>query len=82
MFQILDALGNRYDYSIDGATMLMAMENIEPLLLKQCQPNIATSGVLVFEVPRESDEYILTVTGGLWSGQKGQVRLAEKPTGP
>ncbi|HUU97784.1 MAG TPA: DUF4352 domain-containing protein [Phycisphaerae bacterium] len=81
MFQIIDAEGNRYQYSIDAASML-AMVNVEPVLLKECQPRIATSGVLVFEVPRQSDEYSLVATGGLWSSQKGRIRLAEKEGTP
>lgn len=81
MFQIIDAQGNRYQYSIAAASIL-AMGDVEPIVLKECQPKIPTSGVLVFEVPRQSDEYTLLATGGLLSSRKGRIRLTDKKGTP
>ena len=55
----------------------MEMAGGNTLFLKQSQPHIQTSGLLVFEVPDKSSDYRLLLSGGFWSGATAQVRLAE-----
>ena len=73
LFKLQDANGAEYEFSSRGATTL-EMIGKTTLFLKQCQPNIATSGILIFEVPSES-EYILNVSDGMWSSNSGKVVL-------
>ena len=52
----------------------LEMNDQKTLFLKQCPPGIQKNGYVVFEVPSK-DEYILTVTGGFWTGKKAKIIL-------
>ncbi|MDE7073612.1 MAG: DUF4352 domain-containing protein [Odoribacter sp.] len=52
LFSITDLGGNKYEYSTNASTTL-EMSGYKTLFLKQCQPNITTRGILIFEVPQK-----------------------------
>jgi len=74
LFKMLDSGGREFEHSIHGSTAL-EMSGQKTLFLKQCQPGIQTSGKLIFEVPNESDAYVLKVSGGFWSGDTADIVL-------
>ena len=74
-FSITDLKGTQYDYSIDGATAL-EMLGRKTLYMKQCQPNITTRGVLVFEVPQRG-KYYLNLVSGFWGTKSARVLLSK-----
>jgi len=53
------------------------MSGGKTLFLKQYQPNIQTSGELIFEVPDKNQTYYLAVSGGFWSGKTANIKLAK-----
>ena len=73
MFKLTDEHGTEYESSNRGTTAV-EMSGGKTLFLKQCQPNIQTSGVLVFEVPSKG-VYDLKLSGGFWSGRTAAVKL-------
>ena len=75
-FKLTDDNGTEFESSTDGETAL-EMEGKETLFLKQCNPNITKSGLLIFEVP-EKKIYDLHLSGGLWSGKTAIVKLTTK----
>lgn len=74
MFKLVNQTGTEYRHSTEGSTAF-TMAGGETIFLKQCQPNIPTSGVLVFEVPDEASKYLLQLSGGFWSGKTASVAL-------
>lgn len=74
-FSITDLKGTQYDYSIDGATAI-EMLGRKTLYMKQCQPNITTRGVLVFEVPQRG-KYYLNLVSGFWGTKSARVLLSK-----
>lgn len=76
LFKLQDKEGAEYEFSTKGSTTL-EMSGNKTLFLKQCQPNIVTSGILVFEVPKEGN-YLLHMSDGMWSGKTAKV-LLKKP---
>lgn len=75
LFKLYDENGTEYDFSSEGTTASM-MSNEKTLFLKQCHPNIPTTGSLVFEVPNKA-VYDLKLSGGIWSGKTATVKLIE-----
>jgi hypothetical protein len=75
MFKLKDEQGAEYESS-SRATTALQMSGEKTLFLKQCQPNIPTSGLLVFEVPSKGI-YDLQLSGGFWSGKTAAVKLTE-----
>jgi Domain of unknown function (DUF4352) len=75
MFKLKDEQGAKYESSSRG-TSALEMSGQKTLFLKQCQPNITTSGLLVFEVPSKGI-YDLQLSGGFWSGKTAAVKLTE-----
>ena len=73
MFSLTDMDGTKYEYSTDGSTAL-EMSGYKTIFLKQCQPKIATSGILIFEVPQKK-EYYLNLTGNFWGTKSIKVLL-------
>ncbi len=73
MFSLTDMDGTKYEYSTDGSTAL-EMSGYKTIFLKQCQPKIATSGILIFEVPQKK-EYYLNLTGDFWGRKSVKVLL-------
>lgn len=49
----------------------------ETLFLKQCNPQITKSGLLIFEVP-DKKAYDLHLSGGFWNGKTTVVKLTTK----
>ena len=76
LFKLQDSNGAEYEFSTKGSTTL-EMTGSTTLFLKQCQPNIPTNGVLIFEVPNESD-YVLSLSDGMWSGSTAKINLKKK----
>lgn len=72
-FSVTDKEGVEYEYSITGSTAL-EMSGAKTLFLKECQPNITTKGVLVFEVP-ERGEYYLHLLGNFWGTRSTKILL-------
>lgn len=72
-FAVTDKKGIKYEFSTDAATAL-EMSGKKPLFLKDCQPNITTKGVLIFEVPQKS-EYYLHLIGSFWGEQSVRILL-------
>ena len=75
LFSVTDLEGREYEHSIDGSTAL-EMSGYKTLFLKQCQPNVTTRGVLIFEVPKK-DKYYLHLTGGAWSTKTLRILLSK-----
>lgn len=73
LFSVTDLEGREYEYSTNGSTAL-ELSGYKTLFLKQCQPNIATQGILIFEVPNK-DKYYLHLTGGFWSSKSARILL-------
>lgn len=76
LFKLTDEAETEYQSSNNGTTAA-AMSGMKTLFLKQCNPNIQTSGVLIFEVP-EQKVYDLHMSGGYWSGKTAIVKLTKK----
>lgn len=74
-FSVTDSEGREYEHSINGSTAL-EMSGYKTLFLKQCQPNVTTRGVLIFEVPKK-DTYYLHLTGGAWSTKTLRILLSK-----
>jgi hypothetical protein len=73
LFKLTDASGNEFSSSTEGETAL-EMINKETLFLKECNPHISKTGLLIFEVPQES-VYELHLSGGFWTGEAATVKL-------
>jgi len=73
LFKLTDEKGTAYESSTDGETAL-EMSGKETLFLKQCNPNITKSGLLVFEVP-QTGVYDLHLSGGFWDGNEAVVKV-------
>ncbi len=73
LFKLTDEKGTEYESSTDGETAL-EMSGKETLFLKQCNPNITKSGLLVFEVPH-TGIYTLHLSGGFWNGNEAVVKV-------
>jgi Domain of unknown function (DUF4352) len=73
MFKLTDEQGTEYESSTRGTTAV-EMSGEKTLFLKQCQPNIQTAGLLVFEVPAKGI-FNLKLSGGFWSGKTASVKL-------
>jgi len=76
LFNLLDESNSSYESSSD-AQVAMEMSGKKTIFLKQCQPNIETTGWLVFEVPSKEKEYHLMVSGGILSGEKAVIKLSK-----
>ena len=72
-FMLTDKKNIKYEYAINAATTL-EMSGYKTLFLKECQPNIVTKGVLVFEVPSPG-EYYLHLVGNFWGGKSKKILL-------
>ena len=67
-FKLLDDQGREYEESSERIFLEGAIG-----LLKTLNPNVATRGYLVFDVPK--GDYKLELSGGYWSSDKAIVRL-------
>lgn len=76
LFKVVDDAGTQYEFSVQGSTSL-EMSGGKSLFLKQCQPNISTTGVLIFEVPDNKRNYYLQLSGGVWSGKTAKIKLSK-----
>ena len=76
MFSVFDSHGLKYEPSNEGSTALL-MDGYETLLLKEIHPRIVTQVKLVFEVPSESENYLLQVTGGFWTGKTADIYMIQ-----
>lgn len=74
-FKLTDENGTEFESSTEGETAL-EMSGKETLFLKQCNPHITKSGLLIFEVP-EQKVYDLHLSGGFWSGKTAIVKLTK-----
>jgi len=72
-FKLTDEAGTEFESSTDGETAL-EMAGKQTLFLKQCNPQITKSGLLIFEVP-DKKIYDLHLSGGFWSGKTAVVKL-------
>lgn len=75
-FKLTDENGTEFESSTDGEAAL-EMSGQETLFLKQCNPQITKSGLLIFEVPGKK-VYDLHLSGGFWSGKTAVVKLTTK----
>jgi hypothetical protein len=73
LFKLTDEKGTAFESSTEGETAL-EMAGKETLFLKQCNPNITKSGLLVFEVPQKG-AYDLHLSGGFWDGNEAVVKV-------
>mgnify|MGYP000950445234 CR=1 FL=1 len=73
LFAVTDKEGTKYEFSREASTAL-EMSGRKTLFLKDCQPNIATKGLLVFEVPQKG-EYYLHLIGSFWGEESVRVLL-------
>lgn len=74
LFKVLDKSNTEYSASTEGNTTLQ-MSGKNTLFLKNCNPNITTSGVIAFEVPNRNNKYSINLTGGYLSFDIGKVAL-------
>jgi hypothetical protein len=75
-FKLSDENGTEFQSSTEGETAL-EMSGQETLFLKQCNPHITKSGLLIFEVP-DKKVYDLHLSGGFWNGETAVVKLTTK----
>ena len=75
-FKLTDDAGTEFSSSTDGESAL-EMSGKQTLFLKQCNPQITKSGLLIFEVPKK-DIYDLHLSGGFWDGHEAIVKLTSK----
>jgi hypothetical protein len=75
-FKLTDENGTEFETSHDGSTAL-ELSDKPTLFLKQCNPHITKSGLIIFEVP-EKKVYDLHLSGGFWSGKTAVVKLTTK----
>lgn len=75
-FKLTDDAGTEFSSSTDGETSL-EMSGKQTLFLKQCNPQITKSGLLIFEVPKK-DIYDIHLSGGFWDGHEAIVKLTSK----
>jgi hypothetical protein len=73
LFYVTDVDGTKYEYSTVGSTAL-EFSGKKTLFLKECQPNITTNGILIFEVPAKG-EYYLHLVGSFWGTSSVRVLL-------
>jgi hypothetical protein len=73
LFAVTDKNGTKYEHSTEASTAL-EISGKKTLFFKECQPNITTKGVLVFEVP-EKGEYYLHLIGSFWGVRSARVLL-------
>lgn len=73
LFAVMDKEGTKYEFSREASTAL-EMSGKKTLFLKECQPNITTKGLLVFEVPQKG-EYYLHLIGNFGGEQSVKVLL-------
>ncbi len=73
LFAVTDKDGTKYEFSTNASTAL-EMSGKKTLFLKECQPNITTKGLLVFEVP-EKGIYYLHLIGSFWGVESVRVLL-------
>lgn len=74
LFKVLDTSNTEYSASTEGNTALQ-MSGKNTLFLKNCNPNITTSGIIAFEVPNKNNKYSINLTGGYLSFDIGKVAL-------
>jgi len=75
-FKLTNESGTEFSSSSDGESAL-EMSGKETLFLKECNPQIQKSGLLIFEVP-EKNVYDLHLSGGFWNDNTVAVRLISK----
>lgn len=75
-FKLTDEAGTEFSSSSEGTTAL-EMSGKETLFLKQCNPHITKSGLIVFEVP-DKKVYDIHLSGGFWNGKTAVVKLTTK----
>ena len=73
LFAVTDQNGTKYEFSTNASTAL-ELSGKKTLFLKECQPNITTKGVLIFEVP-EKGEYYLHLIGSFWGVNSVKILL-------
>ena len=73
LFAVTDTDGIKYEYSVAASTAL-EMSGKKTLLMKECQPNITTKGILAFEVPQKGVFY-LHLIGSFWGTETVRVLL-------
>ncbi len=66
-FKIIDNEGNSYEPSAE-AMMLLTGLGYNTFAFKQLQPNIPSTGIVVFEVPTSRKKYYLQLSGGFFKG--------------
>lgn len=77
MFKLKDFKGTTY--SADAGIAMYANEVGKSFFLQQVNPNITTTGFVVFETPTKNADtpYILEVSGGLISVQSADIKLIQ-----
>ena len=73
-FTLRDQRGREFRTSSDGGVALTSENDRTVLLMEEAQPGVATTGVLVYEVPNRGG-YELHVSGGMFSNEKGVIQL-------
>lgn len=73
MFKLTGKNNVTFETSTNAITAV-ELSGGKSLFLKQCQPGIASSGILAFEVP-EKGEYDLHLSSGFWNTNTAVVKL-------
>lgn len=73
LFKVRDGMGREYESSVDMDVLLLLKEHGD-LYFKDINPGISKRGKLVFELPKDAENYTLAVSGGSgWSEGKYEV---------
>lgn len=77
LFSIVDNQGREFKYSTDGQTAY-TMAGAENFFLKQIQPGLSVTGVVVFELPEDATGLQLIARAGVFSSKKGNNQFGIK----
>ncbi|MFL5787465.1 MAG: DUF4352 domain-containing protein, partial [Flavisolibacter sp.] len=74
-FKLTDEKGT--EFNTDAEASFEKISGKETLFMKECNPHISKTGLLIFEVP-EKKVYDLHLSGGFWNGKTAIVKLSTK----
>lgn len=77
MFKLKDSKGQEFTVSTDAMTAFEIYEagGESQFFLQQIQPSLSKTGIIIFDVPKDTTNPILIVSGGFLSSEKASIKL-------
>ncbi len=76
MFKLIDDQGRKNDASIEGnMAVSMKTKGEADLFLKQLNPSLEATGIIIFDIPKDAKGLKLEVSGGMISTEKEIIDL-------